>query len=365
MNDSLALEYDSRELRVRMWEPSPDKFLDRSCNIYGGSGTGKTVLLREILCRLQREIDCFYVFSGTAGISQDSFFTNEVVPSPMLYPSLNMETIKNIIDYQEVLIQVEHQSRNADYVIALAEKLPSNPEWSPKLAKFRKLYNTYVQRRDSRIARAEALQHFQQTFCESLLLAIKNEQQKLPEGSLSPFSEGEQLVIKQRGKPAPRVCIILDDLADAVQRLKGKDLEQLTKMYIRGRHYRLTFFMILQDITFLKSALRVNGMINCFTCADSARKFIQNGSSGLDREAGKRALAISDRVFDDHERTHNVLVYLKESKERFWYTRARPPAEMPVIRLCADRYWVLAQEIERRRASRIQVSTDNAFRSLV
>lgn len=363
MEETIALEYESREIRLKMWPPEPKNLLDRSCNIYGGSGTGKTVLLREILCLLQHEISCFYVFSGTAGVSSDSFFTSDVVPAPMLNSSLDMNIIKNILDLQELQIELEHKSRDVEYVMSLVDKWPdSSKAWTTTVAEFRRLSVRFVKLRNAGKVRAEALKEFQTRFCVRALKAIRDQ---IEAGRVSepPYGELDQVIIKD--KPAPRVCIIIDDLADAVQQLKGEELKQLTKMYIKGRHYRLTFFMVLQDITFLKAALRSNGMINCFTCSDSARKFMGNASSGIDRASQKKALAIVERVFEDNERFHNVLVYLKDAREHFCFTRARDPSKMPVIRLCSERYWRIANEIERNKASRIQVSSDNAFRNRI
>ena len=360
---SLALQFNKRELRVEFWDPAPDNFLGCSCNIYGGSGTGKTVFLREILCRLQHKIERFYVFSGTAGISRDSFFTDKVVPSPFLHNSLDMETIKRILDYQELLIQVENQSTNVNFVVGLAEKMPSTPLWDMRLSEFRRLQERFNQVSRTCPDDSPELLEWKSKFCLDVLSAVAVALEN--QGRNTLLTEGELLVVKRRGKVAQGICIIVDDLADAVAQLKGKDLEQLTKMYIKGRHYRLTFFMVLQDITFLKAALRSNGMINCFTCSNSARKFIFNASSGIDRPSSHLALAISARVFENSDQLHHVLIFLKSERDQFRFSKARPPSEMPMIRLGAERYWLMAQEIEKRRSSRIQISSDNSFRNRI
>jgi hypothetical protein len=338
--------------RVNFLPLDPDRFLNKSTNLYGGSGSGKTVILREILCTLQHRISDFYVFAGTTGTSDDSFFSPDVVPSPMLYSVLDMEKISNIVSLQELRIKLYKSSRNPEYLLGLADACgPSCLEPS-----FRNAVQTFVNNRAMMDPTRSA--RLSESIVSRLQAAI------LAHKARATFDQAQKRVISFFGQEVPTVGIIFDDLAVEISALKGHDLELLTNLYTKGRHYKITFFMVLQDITYLKTPLRSNGMINIFTCAGSASKYFMNKNTSTDRPTLDTAKKVTASIFERPAK-HFVLVYLKDDPVKFYYTKARDPRTMPRIRLGAQHNWELARRLEEESNKKIKLSASNPYKSLL
>lgn len=330
----------------------PDQFLNKSTNLYGGSGSGKTVILREILCTLQHRITDFYVFAGTTGTSDDSFFSPDVVPSPMLYAALDMEKISNIVSLQELRIKLYKSSRNPEYLLGLAELCgPACLE-----PEFKSAVQTFINNR--------AMMQPERALKLSDLIVKRLQTAIIAHKAGATFDQAQRRVMSFFGQEVPTVGIIFDDLAAEIGALKGRELELLTNLYTKGRHYKITFFMVLQDITYLKTPLRSNGMNNIFTCAGSASKYFMNKNTSTDRATLEKAKKIIATVFERPAK-HYVLVYLKDDPKKFYYTKARDPRLMPRIRLGAPHNWELARRLEEESNKKIKLSATNPFKSLL
>lgn len=309
-----------------------DLFLNKSTNLYGGSGTGKTVVLREILTGLQHKIDDFYVFCGTLGVSADAFFGPSNVPSHMLFSSLAMEKVRSIFYLQEARIKLAECAADPEYLAMLAEA--NSPgciigNLKEALARYRNARSSVSEERVKTVAKR---------LCAQLGTVIQRE--------LHPerLTFEQNCVAKVIGVNVPNVGIIFDDLAAEIGKLTGDDLTMLTNLYTKGRHFRITFFVLLQDVTFLKTPLRNNGMINLFTDAISCSRFFENKASG-----GKELLNVAKRVSAQVHAiadNHYVMMYLKGDARPFSFVKSRPPASLPAIRLCSELHWRAARAIE-------------------
>jgi hypothetical protein len=304
-------------------------FLNKSTNLYGGSGTGKTVILREILSGLQSKIDDFYVFCGTLGVSDDAFFSPSNVPRHMLFSELKMPQVRQIFFLQEFRIKLAECAGDPEYLAELAEA--NNPgclrgDLQEALARYRTAKSTVS---------IERVKDVSKRLCQQIGAIIEN--------NLHPerLTLEQQSVAKVIGVPVPNVGIIFDDLGGEISKLTGEDLVLLTNLYTKGRHFRITFFVLLQDVMFLKVALRNNGMINIFTDGTSSTRFFENKASG-GKELALKAKRVSLQVHAIAEK-HYVMVYVKSTPQPFSFTKSRAPAELPVIKLCCDRHWRVAR----------------------
>lgn len=324
-------------------------FLNKSTNLYGGSGTGKTVVLREILTGLQHTIDDFYVFCGTLGVSNDAFFSPSNVPSHMLFSALDMGRVRNIFYLQEARIKLAECARDPEYLAAAAEANSPGCLVGPiaeALERFRNARSTVSAERVSAVA---------ERLCAQLGALIHKD--------LHPerLSFAQNSVVRVIGVRVPNVGIIFDDLAAEISKLTGEDLTMLTNLYTKGRHFRITFFVLLQDVTFLKTPLRNNGMINLFTDAMSSSRFFENKNTG-GRELAATAKKVSNQVHAISDK-HYVMMYLKSTAKPFSFVRSRAPRDLPPIKLCSALHWRAARAIESK-GRRVKLDPKNPLATL-
>ena len=76
----------------------------------------------------------------------------------------------------------------------------------------------------------------------------------------------QQKQYKLNGSEMPRIAIILDDIVGVVDRYKHDQIELFDKLYTRGRHYNISVFGIIQNITLLSTTIRYNTKYIIYTC---------------------------------------------------------------------------------------------------
>ena len=89
-----------------------EKYLDKSILIYGGTGTGKTYIMKHIMNALKDDIENVYVFAPT---NDENKSFSKIVPSIYIYNHVSEELLTNLIKIQKN--RVKYKKKSEDYLL--------------------------------------------------------------------------------------------------------------------------------------------------------------------------------------------------------------------------------------------------------
>lgn len=298
-------------------------FLDRTVNLYGGSGSGKSFIIKDVLSTLREHIDQVIVFNPTDR-SNGTYSKNGLVPLPCIHYEVKPETLQNIWDRQMALASVYTRVHDPDVINRLFNRIPNIERARQNIEAVKNKIPTYV----NEIKNTET----DGTLMTMRIEDIEAKGKRLIEmiyqkeiNRAASYLMGQNLDEQEKYSLKfinlnPRMLIIFDDCTDMLYKIRNNPVIQ--KFYYQGRWAFLTILTAAHTDKAMLPEIKKNCFVSIFTENVAARSYFERKSNDLskeDKHNGDTAIKQSFTPLMKHQK----LIWLREHRKFYKYT-AKP-----------------------------------------
>lgn len=310
------------------WFPKDvNNHLDKTTLIFGGTGSGKTTVIEEILYLLKDYVPNFMVIAPRTSdaayrrklpsrcIKED--FTKERLQklwnrqyyATQLYNTANdiniLESLFKVAPDREGIVMLEAINRKASDMIKVIEMSP-NLDFGQKKAQ--KTAIEELQIKKIKIIYRDAVRKNKHIIERNPDLAT---QQKIALDYLD-FN--------------PRLCLIIDDCSEKFQVwmkfFKKNEVNPFESIFYKNRWNYLTLVFAAHDDKLVNTELRKNSRVTIYTNSQALVTSINRASNGFSLKEKKEAMRYAAKIFGDEEKgvkTHQKMCYVREDPHPFKY----------------------------------------------
>ena len=329
-------KYQIPELLMR-----PSHFIDRTTVVYGPSGTGKTVIVKNIMETLRDSIDQIIVVAPSEPTNRS--YAGFVDPTLIHYrmylandpvdkkKEAEVAATKRFLDMiykrQDAMASLYSIANNLENLQSLYNRLTSSEKRTgdagiAKLMAYQKNIVKGIQLRYARdpglsYQKIEEVKKRTEQMCaliyKKALLPAAERLWKCPD-----LSEDERYAL-QYIQLNPRLLLIFDDCGAQLKRVFLD--ESFRKLFYQNRHSYITFILCLQDDTDLPANLRKNAFVSIFTSPSIATSVLTRSSHHFSKKDKDYVADILPVVFVGNRK----LIYLREDEKHFYHLTCKLP----------------------------------------
>jgi hypothetical protein len=312
------------------WLPKdPQNHLDKTTLIFGGSGSGKTTIIDELLYQLKDYIPNFLVIAPR---TSDTTYRKKL-PSRCIKEDLTKRKLQQIWDRQYNITQLYNTANDIAVLESLFKKRPDR-ETYVMLSAIKKRASEvindienkkeldFAQKKSQKIAIEELLNKRIKTLYKTFITKYKNTLENM---DLSPH---ERIAVEY-AELNPRFCLIIDDCSEKFQSwmkyFKKGEVNPFESIFYKGRWNYLTLIFAAHDDKLVNPELRKNARVTIYTNSQALVASINKTGNGFTTKDKKEAMAYANRIFNEEKtgvKTHQKLCYVREDIHPFRYTIA-------------------------------------------
>ena len=325
MDERTIKTQDGTEIK---WLPkNKDYFLDKVTLIIGGTGSGKTTIIQEILYLIKDDVPITLVVANE--ISVKAYV--DKVPIRCISKDITKTKLTNIWKRQSHLTQCYEVANNMQNIENLFNKIPSQSEKMHILAlqqsfmRHKKIIesDTSLSFSDRKSQAATLNELYSNKLKESYKSAIRKNYLKLQELDLTTIERNtlEYLDVN------PRLVIILDDVSDKFKcwmNMYGKNDTNIFKsIFFQGRHNYITVLFAVHADSVVVPELRNNSRVTIFTSSSTAMTaFSRTGAYSTNERKLINSIAPYIYDCDSGRKSYQKLCYIREDPYPIRYTIA-------------------------------------------
>jgi hypothetical protein len=327
---------------------SHEKFMDKTTVLYGESGTGKSVLIVDILYALKPYIDQCIVFSPTD--RQNHTYDRGIVPVPFIHYNFTEKLLNDIWLRQEALVATYARSNDPRILHALYNKIPQHirsdaDKLLRNIDEKLRAYESTVPSDSSQIPKMRE-------DCQELKIKVYKQIINANDDIISQMDLDPDLAYCHRyHNTNPRIVLIFDDCTDLIKKHRNSSVMQ--KLFYQGRHSKITALIACHTDKALEAELKKNAAVSIFTEKSCAIAYFMRQSTSLDKEAQMAATGVCRLVFDSGI-PHQKLAWVRHEKKFYKFIAT----QRKNFRFCNDLLWEYAKASE---AEAGRVSSNNPF----
>lgn len=304
-------------------------FLNKSIILYGSSGSGKSMIMRDILYILKDHIPNILVIAPTNHLN-NSF--DDIIPPQLIFPDVTEELIQNIFKRQKTVVKLYNMVNDYQRLENIYNKLAQPSDNSIKykiINSYSTIKHKYQENRDlnhveKKIKLKELDDLHKKSLTEFYKRVINRYRQMIITNSNihNKFDDIEFKIIKCININ-PNFLLILDDCAYNAN-IWGK-YNEIKEIFMNGRHHKITFMISFQDDKLLDSGLRKNAFINIFTTEIVCNAFFQRSANNFTKQEKNKMTKLALSIFNDpkyKEKNYKKLVYIKDKNPNVYYILA-------------------------------------------
>lgn len=338
--------YTAQNDPIPWLEKDVNTYLDKNTLIFGGTGSGKTTVIEEILYLLKDSIPNFVVIAPK---TSDGAYRRKL-PEQCIKDDLTKEKILKIWERQ---LQVTKFYNIANDITVLESLYKLAPDMESEV-----MIDAIKTRTISALANVSAASSLnygqkqsQKTAIEELRVsrikdiyknAIKQKYERLRKIILELSANNP---MKAKLTTAlyffdmnPRLCLIIDDCSEKFQRwmkfFKKNEDNPLEAIFYKGRHNYITVIIASHDDKLINTELRKNARVIIYTNSQSLITSITRAGNGYSAKEQKEAARYASKVFGDDMgkiKTHQKLCYIREDSHPFKYLIANIYPEFSLV----------------------------------
>lgn len=329
--------------KLQFLEKDKSDYIEQNIILYGESGSGKTVLIREIMYIVRNDIPNIIIISPTEDSNQSYA---GLVPKSCVKEEITVEELKQLYNRQQ-------EAKKTYLIVNDLSKLGKIFHRCATIKEkeiFNKIRNHFYKKIEK--MKVEAVDIERQKNIINKLNKAKNETIKeyykkiihKHKKSLlrSHISEEEKRIITYL-RFNHRIMIIFDDYS-ASAATWAKD-ETVKKILFQGRHEGITFVIAIHNFSLLNTDIRTNAHLSIFTTSISAMRYFGSGANGFSKSEKNEAERIINTLWRKND-TNNFkkLVYQRNGADKFKYTIAEIYDK---FRFGSPYLWKLCETIEK------------------
>lgn len=304
-------------------------FLNKSIILYGSSGSGKSMIMRDILYILKDHIPNILVIAPTNHLNK-SF--DDIIPSQLIFPDVTEELIQNIFKRQKTVVKLYNMVNDFNRLETIYTKIAQSIDHNIKnkiVNSYEQIKYKYQQNDDLNLVEKKIkLKELDDLHKKSLTEFYKKIINKYRTQIITNpnyqrrFDDIEFKIIKCININ-PNFLLILDDCAYNAN-VWSKYIE-IKEIFMNGRHHKITFMISFQDDKLLDSGLRKNAFINIFTTEIVCNAFFQRAANNFTKQEKNKMAKLSNFVFNDpklKDKNYKKFVYIKDKNPSVYYILA-------------------------------------------
>lgn len=296
-------------------------FLDKSTVLYGESGTGKSVIIVDILYHLKPYVEqCFVIAPSDR---KNHTYSGGVVPLPCIHYRITEKFLNDLWKRQEALGAVYSKANQADVLKKLFDRLNlSNVNSmirdveSKRKDREREIYETYPDPETAKDKVEDMMKEFNKLMVLIYKQYVNENRAKLMKMNLTQ----DELFSLKYINLNPRLVLIFDDCSAQLKQFKSHPIVQ--ELFYQGRHAFITPIIACHTDKNLDAELRKNAFVTIFTEETCAHAFFHRGSNDLDKAAKTRADAACKATFTPTSK-HQKLAWIRDEKKFYRFTATR------------------------------------------
>jgi hypothetical protein len=336
--------------RVEPLEFHAGLFIDKTITAYGPSGTGKTVLIKNVMRVTQGHIEQIIVVAPTAVSNRayDGFVDPSLIHYNLrLPPDPTAPARKKVETDTEAAVRFLETIWQRQEMMAAIYTRANTPKTLARL--YGRLSARARAEGDDRI---RALEVRRRQVCDDVTHQYGSDPGRCDEKKKDvngKFTKMLVLLYKQFIAPCfeelwrredltedetyslnylhfnPRILLIFDDCAAQLKPIFGKEI--FRKFYYQNRHIFATVFLACQDDTDLPTNLRKNNFISLFTEPVVAISNFERASNKFPKTTQRLAADIAPEVFVGNRK----LAYIREDEKRQHFYHVTVPYPRPQL----------------------------------
>lgn len=304
-------------------------FLNKSIILYGSSGSGKSMIMRDILYILKDHIPNILVIAPTNHLN-NSF--DDIIPSQLIFPDVTEELIQNIFKRQKTVVKLYNMVNDFNRLETIYNKLAQSADHHIKnkiVQSYYQIKSKYQQNEDLNLVEKKIkLKELDDVHKKSLTefykkiinryrscIITNNDFQKR-------FDDIEFKIIKCININ-PNFLLILDDCAYNAN--VWSRYSEIKEIFMNGRHHKITFMISFQDDKLLDSGLRKNAFINIFTTEIVCNAFFQRSANNFTKQEKNKMTKLASYIFNDpklKDKNYKKFIYIKDKNPNVYYILA-------------------------------------------
>lgn len=314
-------------------------FLDKSTNVYGGSGKGKSTIVKDILYNVNPFVNDIVVVNPTDKLNKD-YSGNNNVPAPLVHDGLTDELIDNIFEKQEKRRIIYDISNKTDVLESLfVEVCPPNARM------FARTIDEKLEEHEHEILVGDADEIMARSKINNLRVEYKELKNKVFKFYINrnidaltrrKLSDEQQVAIKWLNIN-PRMVLVFDDVTPYLKRYAQHP--KFKALYYQCRHYNITSITVAHnDSALARDGLRENAYNNIFADSESANNYIKHEEKSLGDYKNYMKKCVSE-IFTDK---YTKMLYERDAR-KVWKFRAKTRSN---IRMGAPELWEFLEKIK-------------------
>lgn len=313
------------------WFPKDyNNYLDKTTLIFGGTSSGKTSIVEEILFLLKDHIPNFLVIAPR---TSDMAYRSKL-PSRCIKEDFTKKQLCQLWDRQYQATEVYNTANKLELLESLFHLAPDRENIVKIEAIKRKAAHKineidssnldYGQKRAQKLAIEELQKKTIKRIYQDTIR--KNKSIMLNHPDLTPH----QHIAIEFLDFNPRLCLIIDDSSEKFQSwmsmFKKNEVNPFGSIFYKNRWNYLTLIIAAHDDKVINTEFRKNSRVTIYTTSQSLIASLNRQGNGFSSKEKKDIMKYATRIFADDERngirTHQKLCYVREAAKNWQYTIA-------------------------------------------
>jgi hypothetical protein len=335
---------------VKWLDKHAETYVNRSTLVIGGSGSGKTTIIFELLELINDQIE-----NGIVIVSKNSRknYTHRF-HEQCIWENITKDELNEIYTRQTDITECYNIANDANNLRALVGRL-ANRMIHVQLESVRRTSEKIIRQiEESSANESDKLQHIanirdlaarrEKDFCRNIIRAHQTELSRM---NLSP---PERTTLKYLDLNN-NLLILCDDISSLfktwMRYYKPSEKNPLESIFYDGRHAGVTIIIALHDDTIIDSKLRKNARNVIYGNSQVFISSVNHASAGYSKQEKAFAERIAPHIYREtaNVRNYRKICYIREDIHPFRYTIAKT---YPVKRFISDALWRVCDQLPKR-----------------